>query len=156
MSENCIRQSAFPKVKNFRTYIVVGARSGETSVPFISDFSRVYAFEPNPKLNLVIPNTVKMFPYKLGDIEMETVLNVSSSTQYSVTQKTLDSFDFGNVDLIKIDVGYSELDVLQGAVNTIVKWHPVVVFKHDLAVDFFNKLSYNVKYYKNDWIAWYE
>ena len=154
MSENCIRQWPF-KVKNFRTYIVIGARSGEILYHLYRLFKR-YAFEPNPKLNLVIPNTVKMFPYKLGDIEMETVLNVSSSTQYSVTQKTLDSFDFGNVDLIKIDVGYSELDVLQGAVNTIVKWHPVVVFKHDLAVDFFNKLSYNVKYYKNDWIAWYE
>ena len=28
--------------------------------------------------------------------------------------------------------------------------------RNDLVVDFFRKLSYNVKKYKSDWIAWYE
>ena len=98
-----------------------------------------------------------MFPYKLGDIEKETVLYTDKGTQqFSVTQKTLDSFVFVYIDLIKVDVGNTELDVLMGSVNTIVKWHPVVIFRNDLVVDFFKELRYNVKKHDSDWIAWYE
>ncbi|MBR19579.1 MAG: hypothetical protein CMA64_05485 [Euryarchaeota archaeon] len=179
MSVHKITQWALPYCKKFHTYIDVGAHNGDTSVPFITKFARVYAFEPNPTTNQLIPASVKMFPYALGDVEMENVLiipdngfnqNTHGSTtrfrhggirQYSCTQKTLDSFEFSDVSLIKIDVEGGELGVVKGAVNTIVNWKPVVMFenkqgKNNLVVDFFRDLRYNVKKYKSDWIAWYE
>tara|TARA_B100000941_G_scaffold267193_1_gene223003 strand:- start:283 stop:756 length:474 start_codon:yes stop_codon:yes gene_type:complete len=157
MSEYKINEWALPKLKQFRTYIDIGAGNGDKTLPYVKKFKRVYAFEPNPKSNQLIPNLIKMFPYKLGDVEKETVLYTDGGKQqFSVTQKTLDSFVFVYIDLIKVDVGKSELDVLMGSVNTIVKWHPVVIFRNDLVVDFFKELRYNVKKYDSDWIAWYE
>ena len=178
MSERKINQWAFPKIKQFRTYIDVGAHNGDTSIPFVSKFKRVYAFEPNPETHILIPESIKTYPYALGDKEIETVLiipnngknddrhgstvrHTSGIRQFSVTQKTLDSFEFREVDFIKIDVEGAEMNVLNGAVNTILNWKPVVMFenklgKNDLVVDFFRGLSYNVKKYKSDWIAWYE
>ncbi len=178
MSKHKIDQWALPQVKQFRTYIDIGAHNGDTAIPYVEKFKRVYAFEPNPETNKLIPDTIRTFPYALGSLELETVLiipdnghnnNKHGSTvrfesgirQYSVTQKTLDGFDFKEVDFIKIDVEGAEMDVVMGAVNTFVKWRPVVMFenklgKNDLVVDFFRKLKYNVKKYKSDWIAWYE
>tara|TARA_B100001057_G_scaffold496228_2_gene597137 strand:+ start:770 stop:1243 length:474 start_codon:yes stop_codon:yes gene_type:complete len=157
MREYKINAWALPKIKQFRTYIDIGAHKGNTAIPYIEKFKRVYAFEPNPETNKFIPNSIKMFPYKLGDIEKETVLYADEGKkQFSVTQKTLDSFLFDNIDLIKVDVGNSELDVLMGSVNTIVRWHPVVIFRNDLVVDFFKELRYNIKKHDSDWIAWNE
>ena len=146
-----------PKVKQFRTFIDIGAGDGSKTLPYVEKFKRVYAFEPNPKMNKLIPNSMRMFPYKLGDIEKETVLYADEGKQqFSVTQKTLDSFVFVYIDLIKVDVGDSELDALMGSVNTIVKWKPIVIFRNDLVVDFFKELRYNIKKHDSDWIAWYE
>ena len=44
----------------------------------------------------------------------------------SVKLKTLDSYDFQDVDIIKIDVEGFEYDVLLGATKTIETWKPVV------------------------------
>jgi FkbM family methyltransferase len=44
----------------------------------------------------------------------------------SVPQNTLDSYGFTDVDIIKIDVEGYELQVLEGAVNTIAKNRPIV------------------------------
>ena len=156
MSEYKINEWALPKLKRCHTCIDIGAGNGSKTVSLTTKFSRVYAFEPNPKLNCLIPNSVRMFPYKLGDIEKETILYTKDKQQFSVTQKTLDSFVFVYIDLIKVDVGNDELDVLMGSVNTIVKWHPVIIFKNDLVVDFFKELRYNIKKHDSDWIAWYE
>jgi len=55
-----------------------------------------------------------------------------------------------------------ELEVLEGATQTILKWRPVVLFENKRArynkklVDFFDKINYNVKVYKSDSVAYYE
>lgn len=43
-----------------------------------------------------------------------------------VNLKTLDSYDFKDVDIIKIDVEGHEFDVVRGAEQTILKYQPVV------------------------------
>jgi FkbM family methyltransferase len=44
----------------------------------------------------------------------------------TVHLRTLDSYNFEDVDIIKIDVEGHEFDVVQGAEQTILKYHPVV------------------------------
>ena len=46
-----------------------------------------------------------------------------------VAVRTLDSHDFDNVGLIKIDTQGHELRVLKGAIETLKKNKPVVVFE---------------------------
>ena len=43
-----------------------------------------------------------------------------------VQLRTLDSYEFEDVDIIKIDVEGHEFDVVRGAEQTILKYHPVV------------------------------
>ena len=177
MSVHKITDWALPYVKKFNTYIDIGAHNCDTSAPLISKFPRIYAFEPNPTTNQLIPSYVKMYPYALGDINKEVVLTIpdngqndprhgstvryKTGKQFSVAQKTLDSFDFKNVDLIKIDVEGGELEVCLGGYNTINNWKPVVMFENkrkenEKVVDFFTKLGYNIKQHKSDTVAYYE
>jgi FkbM family methyltransferase len=54
---------------------------------------------------------------------------VKTNTGYqrvSVPQKTLDSYNYTDVDIIKIDVEGYELQVLEGASNTIAQNRPIV------------------------------
>lgn len=80
---------------------------------------------------------------------------------YSVEVRTLDSFNFNNIGLIKIDVEGYELNVLNGAVNTIRRNnYPPIVFELNCYIeynpnfnseeaeskifDFFKKLNYKI------------
>jgi FkbM family methyltransferase len=179
MSIKKINEWALPHVKQFRTYIDIGAHNGDTCTDFVDKFKRVYAFEPNPESIKDIPNTIKKFPFALGNKKEELVLTIpdngynnnkhgsivrhqSGIRQYSVSVKTLDGFEFKEVDLIKIDVEGMELEVLEGAIHTIMKWRPVVLFENKRSrynkklVDFFNEISYTIKVYKSDTVAYYE
>lgn len=179
MSIKKINDWALPHVKQFRTYIDIGAHDGDTCIDFVDKFKRVYAFEPNPESIKDIPDTIKKFPFALGNKKEELVLTIpdngynnnehgsivrhqSGIRQYSVSVKTLDGFEFKEVDLIKIDVEGMELEVLEGAIHTIMKWRPVVLFENKRSrynkklVDFFNEISYNIKIYKSDTVAYYE
>lgn len=179
MSIKKINDWALPHVKQFRTYIDIGAHDGDTCIDFVDKFKRVYAFEPNPESIKDIPDTIKKFPFALGNKKEELVLTIpdngynnnehgsivrhqSGIRQYSVSVKTLDGFEFKEVDLIKIDVEGMELQVLEGAIHTIMKWRPVVLFENKRSrynkklVDFFNEISYNIKIYKSDTVAYYE
>jgi FkbM family methyltransferase len=60
-----------------------------------------------------------------GDAVLVEGRKTKNPTQ-TADQRTLDSFNFQEVDLIKIDVEGTELFVLQGAVETIKQWQPVV------------------------------
>ena len=177
MSTLKIRQWAWPFIKKFRTYIDVGAFNGDTSAPFVNDFKRVIAFEPSPITFPHIPDTVEKYNVALGNKHEIQTLKVPGGTgnpvhgslvrygkgviEHEVPVKCLDDYNFEDVDFIKIDVEGAEINVVNGAVNTIVNWKPIVMFenkkgRNDLVVDFIRNLSYNVKNNKSDWIAWYE
>tara|TARA_B100001093_G_C26314101_1_gene794805 strand:+ start:72 stop:611 length:540 start_codon:yes stop_codon:yes gene_type:complete len=179
MSIKKINDWAMPYVKQFRTYIDIGAHDGDTCIDLVNTFQRVYAFEPNPESIKAIPDTIKKFPFALGNKKEELVLTIpdngynnnkhgsivrhqSGIRQYSVSVKTLDGFEFKEVDLIKIDVEGMELQVLEGSMQTLMKWRPVVLFENKRSrynkklVDFFNEISYTIKVYKSDTVAYYE
>ena len=94
-----------------------------------------------------------MFDEKSYSLKMDKAIEVFSKELSSLRTGRANA---AMLDLIKVDVGDSELDALMGSVNTIVKWKPVVIFRNDLVVDFFKELRYNIKKHDSDWIAWYE
>lgn len=76
-------------------------------------------------------------------------------SEATIVATTLDSFNFEDVGLIKIDTQGSDYNVLIGAVETIKKFRPVVVFEveetpiiHEFKLNdyvlFFEKIGYKV------------
>jgi hypothetical protein len=75
----------------------------------------------------------------------------SSSRENTFQTKTLDSFNFDRIDLLKIDVEGFEYDVLNGAVNTIRRLKPKIILEtHSKELrqkcdDFLKKAGYRLK-----------
>ena len=76
-------------------------------------------------------------------------------TERIVQQKTLDSYNFKTVDLIKIDVEGHEFRVLKGGENTIKKYSPIIIIedngsdekwgKETGAIDLLKEMGYEIK-----------
>lgn len=181
MSERKIREWVFPFLKNKRTYIDVGAYIGETSIPFLNDFDNVIAFEPNPnsfsilkenkkiktyncalgkeetKTNLIVPDGQ---PASDGSIAVRRNLNWVGQT-FEVEVKRLDDFNFTDIDFIKIDVEQGEQEVIMGALDTIKKYEPVIMFENkrnenDIIIVWLQTLGYTLIKHKSDTVAFKE
>ena len=141
-------ETALKLCKNRRRAIDVGGNIGLWAMHMTYDFDVVEAFEPvteyaeifvknapDAKLHQVAlgekEQVVKMVnptkgscgdtrPWKEGDPEQATVEN-------AVTMMTLDAYGFNDVDLIKIDCEGYELNVIRGALETIMRNKPVIV-----------------------------
>ncbi len=129
----------------------VGAHVGTHTMPtarLVGPWGRVYAFEPQRKIyrelyhNLAlngVTNAVALrFAVGSGDpriIEMnpatpgnEAGTGVGSGGD-QVELRTLDSFGFEQVSVIKIDVEHYENEVLDGATDTILRNRPVIIIE---------------------------
>lgn len=129
--------------KTFRRCIDAGANYGYLSVGFARNFEKVEAFEISTnirkhlKINTNSFDNIKVYDKGLYDknTEVEFKLYPSSGTSRIVDSQgssveevtTLDSYNFDDVDLIKIDVEGSEDKLIKGAENTIKKYLPVIV-----------------------------
>ena len=114
--------------------------------------AHVHAFEPNPAIHKILerslPPNASAYPIALGDhgdVSGELIVpmhgsvfsNVGASLNprkkvkrhatLLVPCRTLDSFDFRDVGLIRIDVEGGERAVLAGACQTIARERPVLV-----------------------------
>jgi len=176
MSVRKIKEWAWPFIKNFRTYIDVGALDGDTSVPFLNDFKKVIAFEPNPLTFKKIPETIEKYNVALGNTNETQTLIIPDNKQnnpgygsfvrygkglgnHKVSVKCLDDYNFEDVDFIKIDVEWYELKVCQGAEQTIKKYMPTIMFENkrneaDNCKAYLESLGYQTKKYKSETIAY--
>ena len=183
MSETKIREWAFPYIKSFRTYIDIGASTGNTSVPFINTFEKIICFEPNPESfkKLSEHKSLQCHNIALGDKETQELLKMNNNTnnpehgsiskdrnynwdgqEFVVEVKTLDSFKFfENVDFIKIDTEMYEYYVVKGGEKTIKKNRPTIMFENkrheaDNVTLHLLDLGYTVRKWKSDTVAHYE
>lgn len=150
------RDAAYGYVKRWRRALDIGANVGIFARNFAAKFEEVVAFEPIPStrecLALNVPANVRVEPFaianKPGVLEMyRTVRNSGAAficnhpkvmlPEYkrepkkviSVQVRTIDSYDFDAVDLIKIDIQGAEHLALLGARETILKHRPVIMIE---------------------------
>mgnify|MGYP003653529667 CR=1 FL=1 len=136
---------------NRRTVIDVGASYGWMTVTFAKYFEQVKCFEIRKDIRYALEkntstfSNVEIFDCGLSDNEKFVKVKYSKGTGLSSIApehfdgpaietdsngnlvRSLDSYNFENVDCIKIDVENHEIYVLQGALDTIKKWKPVVI-----------------------------
>lgn len=133
-------------IKNRRTAIDVGGNLGLWSRVMCLDFQSVQAFEPVTEyceyFKLNAPNAT-LHNVALSDECMEIVMACATDGScgdtaplvnkrkekalQTVETMLLDSFEFKNVDFIKVDCEGYELHVLRGAEQTIVSNRPVII-----------------------------
>jgi FkbM family methyltransferase len=135
--------------------IDAGANVGMFSYAFSKKFKIVYAFEPVPinfnclQENLKTTSNVLIHTVALGSeagiVKMSgRLVNTGSfhivpddtfSKKRNVIDVveiplvTLDSFNFDDVDVIKIDCEGFEFNVLSGAMNTLIKYKPLLAIE---------------------------
>jgi FkbM family methyltransferase len=166
--------------------IDIGAANGLYLFALRDYSARCIGFEPNPfsyqdlskrfsgvrlencalsdasgKVELRVPIVDKMLYSGFGTIEAENSLSAFSAKSLKrivVEVKTLDSFQFTDVGLIKIDVEGHEWDVIQGAIVTIDRSRPNLLIeiedrhkKGNLVrmVEFFKKREYGIYFLKD-------
>jgi FkbM family methyltransferase len=127
-----------------RTFVDVGVNEGLWAIPLSSYYKHVFGFEPNGKYHKgLIENmsrnsiiNIGLLPVALGNIDdygayysyaevggmggLHKIANTGDVRSTQIVQvRTLDSYKFEGVDLIKVDTEGSELEVVQGALKTI-------------------------------------
>lgn len=142
---------ALDRCRRHRVALDIGANVGLWSWLMSHDFDRVEAFEPVPLfaecwLKNVCPTPKAKLGLhtlalgaKAGHVSMinmtqgscgDTAVDAGqggSSVGCEIEMRTLDSFAFNDVDLIKCDNEGYELFVMQGAVRTLQRCRPVVI-----------------------------
>jgi FkbM family methyltransferase len=143
-------------IEEFKRYVVpgttvldVGAHIGSHTIPLarlVGPQGHVYAFEPQKKIfrelvyNLELNEINNVTPLRfaissgLSIVEMDAVKGPDGQVAIGkggdkVEARTLDSFGFSNISLIKIDVEGHQAFVLEGAERTIREWHPVIIIE---------------------------
>lgn len=134
-------EAALPFCRYARTAIDVGAHCGLWTTQIAQYFLRVEAFEP---LEIHHPFWMKNAGWKKtnnlhkvalgagpGSVGINIVEGETGKSHVSgdgdIEVRTLDSYEFEDVDFIKIDVEGYEYHVISGAMETLKKWRPVVI-----------------------------
>lgn len=129
-------------------FIDVGANFGMWTNYVAKNGFEVHAFEPSPRpykhLMKRAMSNVHIYNVALGDKNGEAMLNLHQMSVYDnvirgakgfigksikVSMKTLDSFKFENIGLIKIDTEGYEFPILLGAKETIERCKPRIVIE---------------------------
>jgi FkbM family methyltransferase len=154
-----INETIKPYIEKSKYVVDVGANIGCHAISY-ANFNpecKVWAFEPQEKLNQVLTRNVHLNKlegrvfvsrYGLGHVETDTMASLDTVFDYTylgcnkaglgigqggekIKITTLDSLNLPGLDFIKIDVEGAEGLVLQGAAETIKKFKPVIFFEHN-------------------------
>jgi len=143
--ESVFLETVINRLENRRVVIQAGGHIGINPIILSKVFDEVYTVEPIlENYNCLVENT---FPYKNifcknvafadkeEDLRFVSLGELNSGAWQvntklgSIEQKsiTIDSLSLDNVDFIQLDVEGYELFALQGAKETIAKWHPAIM-----------------------------
>jgi len=137
-----VRDEAYKYVQQFNTAIDVGANVGLWTVPLSKKFNKVISFEPMTQVyecllentkgidNVVLNNFALGSEQKNVDMTYDpnnTGNSFINGNEGNIKVKTLDKSFMPPFDLIKIDCERHELEVLKGAVNTLLKYKPIII-----------------------------
>lgn len=129
-----------------RTAIDIGANVGLWAKDFCETFNEVKLFEPYKlnieclKKNLENYQNFKIFEFALSNKNSSGELFIHKmglganslvpsdgiTKTENIQLKKLDNFEFKNVDYIKIDVQFHELEVIEGSIDTLKNNNPVL------------------------------
>ena len=142
----------WPHKKENSLFLDVGANYGFISRPLSNMFAETHAFEVRPDVfyclqentkhinnifchNVAVgsKNDSKAFYEKNNTSAFTKVSYTREVNHLSCDMRTIDSYNFENVDLIKIDVEGLDLDVIFGAVKTIEKCKPLIITEAPLS-----------------------
>ena len=133
-----------PLCKKTNTLVQAGGNCGLTIKPFCSIFKNIYTFEPDPVnflcLNLNI-NDANVYKYQscIGDkhemVKMDTIYPSISGAFFvngsgTVPTLKIDDLNLLECDMIMLDIEGYELKALNGAIETIKKYNPVICIEH--------------------------
>lgn len=145
--QNIELQTAISHCAKLRIAVDIGAHVGITAFRLSQSFEHVHAFEINTNLLPCLHHNLNMkgvhncttHPVGIGDVEKNVDIKTTNKSfgthvdpdkktgKYKI--KTLDSFEIQNVDFIKIDAeGYEPL-VIKGALKTIEKFKPIILYE---------------------------
>jgi FkbM family methyltransferase len=134
-----------------RRFVDVGANWGSYTVLLAPYFSRVESFEPISRCAAALKGyaesrncgidvhncalsdrneTVALFVPPDSDVDQSGRSRIVASSDLgtvAVAARTLDSFGFADVDLVKIDVEGHERSVIEGALDTIARCKPTLL-----------------------------
>ena len=132
--------SEFVADKKLRRIIDIGAWWGPWTLHWQPRANTVEIFEPNKKIIPMLEHNISSFNNctlhskalgdKKGTVSMSYAThsgtNHITGTQGDIEITTLDSYNFSEVDMVKIDVEGFEISVLKGAVRTITEQKPLL------------------------------
>lgn len=137
-----VRAEAYKYVTDFNIAVDVGANVGLWAKPLIKKFDSVIAFEPLEQVYSCLERNVQglqieINKHALGSVndKVDMVFDaentggsyVSEVGQGSIDIKRLDDLNLPKFGLLKIDCERHELEVLKGAMDTILKYKPIIV-----------------------------
>mgnify|MGYP001125544528 FL=1 len=137
-----VRDVAYKYVTDFNIAVDVGANVGLWAKPLTKKFNHVIAFEPLEQVYSCLERNVQglnieIHKHALGSVndKVDMVFDaentggsyVSEVGQGSIDIKRLDDLNLPKFGLLKIDCERHELEVLKGAMDTILKYKPIIV-----------------------------
>lgn len=137
-----VRDEAYKYITDFDIAVDVGANVGLWAKPLTEKFKRVIAFEPLKQVYSCLERNVYGLPvdvhrYALGNIDGKVQMifdSVNTGNSFvsevgtgDISIKRMDNLLLPKFGLLKIDCERHELQVLQGAVETITKYKPIIV-----------------------------